>query len=310
MVAQNGTTAVRWDERWPGYDFAGAWLDRDAGRLHYLDEGSGHPVVMVHGNPTWSYYYRKLARHLRDRYRVIVPDHMGCGLSDRPSDDEYDYHLASRVADLKALIDHAIPNERFTLVVHDWGGAIGLLHAVRHPSRIARIVLFNTGAFPLPVAKRFPWSLRIARHPVLGALAVRGLNLFSLTTSYFGCQRRQMSEAVRGGYLAPYRTWNDRRAVHRFVQDIPLVPSDRGYGLIRELESGLAQFRRHPVRVFWGEKDFVFDRHFLARWREVWPQADVTTYPDAGHYVLEDAFEEIAPEVDRFLRETASVEAR
>lgn len=288
---------------WAGYDFQGHSLDRGGHRYHYLDEGIGSPVVMVHGNPTWSYYYRNLVKKLRDHHRVIVPDHMGCGLSDKPSDDEYDYHLASRVADLKALIDHTIPGQRFTLVVHDWGGAIGMLYAVRHAARIERIVLLNTGAFHLPESKPFPWLLRVAAHPLWGALTVRGLNIFSLATSYFGCRRRQMPEAVRAGYLAPYRTWSDRRAVHRFVQDIPLRTGDRGYELISEIERGLDQFKDRPIRVFWGEKDFVFDRHFLAEWRKRWPHADVTTFPDAGHYILEDAAEEVIPEIARFIDE-------
>src|SRR5205085_3718193 len=116
------------------YPFAGHFLDIGAGvRLHYLDEGAGEPVVMVHGNPTWSFYYRNLVLALRDRYRCIVPDHVGCGLPDKPSAAEYDFSLRRRVDDLERLLDHSKIINNVTLVLHDWGGMIGMAWAVRHP---------------------------------------------------------------------------------------------------------------------------------------------------------------------------------
>src|SRR5205823_3246531 len=111
------------------------------------------PVVMLHGNPTWSFYYRNLVLSLRDSYRTIVPDHIGCGLSDKPDDSRYRYTLESRVTDLEALLEHLGVTCDITLVVHDWGGMIGLAYAVRHPERIRRLVILNTGAFHLPRTK-------------------------------------------------------------------------------------------------------------------------------------------------------------
>ncbi|WP_279384383.1 alpha/beta fold hydrolase [Geotalea toluenoxydans] len=118
------------------YPFTGNYLDLNGLAYHYLDEGSGDPVVMVHGNPSWSFYYRNLVLALRDRYRCIVPDHMGCGFSDKPDDDRYDYTLPRRVDDLERLLDHLQLSKNVTLVVHDWGGMIGMAYAVRHPERI------------------------------------------------------------------------------------------------------------------------------------------------------------------------------
>ena len=118
---------------------------------------------MVHGNPSWSFYYRNLVLALRDRYRCIVPDHIGCGLSDKPGDDRYDYTLSRRVDDLERLLEHLGITENITLVVHDWGGMIGMAYAVRHPERIKRLVILNTGAFHLPKSKPFPLGLRICR---------------------------------------------------------------------------------------------------------------------------------------------------
>ncbi len=165
------------------YPFTSHNLDLDGLAYHYLDEGSGDPVVMVHGNPSWSFYYRNLVLALRDRYRCIVPDHMGCGYSDKPSDDRYDYTLSRRIDDLERLLEQLGINDNITLVVHDWGGMIGMGYAVRHPQSIKRIVILNTAAFHLPTEKPFPLALKICRDTLLGTLLVRGFNAFSLAAS-------------------------------------------------------------------------------------------------------------------------------
>src|SRR5262245_29952549 len=136
------------------YPFAGHFFDAGGVRLHYLDEGRGPPVVMLHGNPTWSFYYRTLVLRLRDRYRCVVPDHVGCGLSDKPDESRYPYTLERRVQDLTALLDHLRFDRDVTLVLHDWGGMIGSAWATRFPERVKRLVVLNTAAFPLPAGKR------------------------------------------------------------------------------------------------------------------------------------------------------------
>jgi haloalkane dehalogenase len=282
------------------YPFAGHFLDRGGFRLHYLDEGQGEPVVMLHGNPTWSFYYRDLVRVLRTEYRTIVPDHVGCGRSDKPDDSRYDYVLASRIRDLEALIDHLQLGGNLTLVLHDWGGLIGMAYASRRPERVKRLVILNTAAFRLPAGKRLPWSLRLCR-TALGPLLVRGLNVFCRGAAR-ACCVRPMPATVRDGYLAPYDSWGNRTAVLRFVQDIPLRPSDRSYDLLRETEEGLHRFRDVPMLICWGERDFVFDPDFLAEWIKRFPAAEVRRFPNAGHYVLEDAGAEIVPLVQRFLK--------
>jgi haloalkane dehalogenase len=283
--------------RHPGRDF-----DRGGGvHLHYLDEGEGEPVVMVHGNPSWSYYFRRLAEAVSADHRVVVPDHVGCGRSDKPGDDRYEYTLASRVDDLEALLDHLGFTEGITLVMHDWGGAIGMGLATRHPERIARLVVLNTAAFPLPATKAFPWPLWVCRDTPLGAWVVRGLNGFCRGTARIGCKRTKMPREVRDAYLAPYDSWANRIAVHRFVQDIPLRPGDRSYGLVNAMQEGLTRFADTPLFIGWGMRDFVFDRHFLAEWERRFPRAEVHRFPDAGHYVLEDEHERLIPLVRSFL---------
>jgi len=286
--------------RHEGYPFRGHYLDVDGHRMHYLDEGAGPTVVMVHGNPTWSYYYRNLVLALRDTHRVLVPDHIGMGLSDKPDDSAYSYRLEQRVADLGHLLEHAAPEGPITLVVHDWGGMIGLTWAVRNAERIERLVILNTAAFPLPAHMGLPTTLRIVRSPI-GVPLVRGLNVFCRYAARHCVTARPLTDGQRQAYLAPYDSWANRRAVLRFVQDIPLAPDAPGYELLEEVGAGLEHFREVPTLILWGMRDFVFDPDYLHEFERRMPWAQVHTFPDAGHYVLEDALEAVRPLVVDFL---------
>jgi pimeloyl-ACP methyl ester carboxylesterase len=297
LVAGHGVRVAR-----DLYPFEGKVLSLGGLRYHYLDEGHGEPLVMVHGNPSWSLYYRSLVVGLRGEYRAIVPDHIGCGLSDKPGDDRYPYTLRRRVADLTALLDSLALAQKITLVLHDWGGMIGMAYAAAHPERIGRIVLFNTAAFHLPAGKKVPLALRFMRASRSGALMVRGFNGMSRGASFVGCKRHPMPKALRDAYAAPYDSWAHRIATLRFVQDIPLDPGDPSYDDVTVVEQSLPRFRETPALICWGEKDFVFDREVRDVWRATWPNAEVQSFPDCGHYILEDAAEEIVPRVRAFLR--------
>ena len=287
------------------YPFESRFHDLGGLRFHYLDEGVGQagcePVVMLHGNPTWSFYYRDLIRKLRDRHRVIAPDHIGCGWSDKPDDDRYEYSLRQRVDDVEVLLDALVPEQKISLVLHDWGGMIGMAWAVRHPERVRRIVLLNTAAFLLPESKKLPSSLWWVRNTALAAFLVRRFNAVSRGASWACCTRARLTKEVRDAYCAPYDSWENRIATLRFVQDIPISPGDRGYDLVNEVACKLGLFAETPVLICWGDRDFVFDHHFLAEWQRHLPHAEVHRFPDSGHYVLEDAKTEILPLVDRFL---------
>jgi haloalkane dehalogenase len=283
------------------YPFSPHFLEVPGARLHFLDEGHGQLVVMLHGNPTWSFYYRDLVKALREEYRVIVPDHVGCGLSEKPEEERYEYTLDRRVADLETLLESLGLTSGVTLVLHDWGGMIGMAFASRHPERIKRLVILNTAAFLLPEGKRLPWSLWLCRNTPLGPLLIRGFNAFSRGAVRY-CSTRGLEPAVRAAYLAPYDSWSHRIAVLRFVQDIPLGPSDRAYATVRAVQDGLERFRDLPMLICWGERDFVFDGAFLAEWRRRFPKAEVHRFPDAGHFVLEDAGAAIVPLVREFLQ--------
>jgi len=256
---------------------------------------------MVHGNPNWSYYWRNLIPALSDRFRCLAIDHIGCGLSDKPDDSQYDYTLAQRIADLESWLDQLGVNDNITLIAHDWGGMIACGFAVRHPERIAKLVMLNAGAFRLPTTKPVPWQLKLARTPVLGALLVRGCNAFSRGAVTSCVTRKPMSKEVGDAYCAPYDSWANRIAVHRFVQDIPLAPGDRAWDAVLEVERGLELLTRKRMLIGWGDRDFVFDHHFLAEWQRRFPDAELLRFPDCGHYILEDAAEELIPAIRNFL---------
>jgi acyl-CoA synthetase (AMP-forming)/AMP-acid ligase II len=258
--------------------------------MAYIDEGprDAPPVLLVHGNPTWSFYWRALIEALSPTHRVIVPDHVGCGRSDKPDDDAYAYRLRNRIDDLEALVEH-LKLGPLDLGVHDWGGMIGMGWAHRHPEQVKSLLLLNTAAFRLPSTKPLPKRLRAARDFQLGGWLVQGLNAFSLAATRMAVTRRPLPKDIRQALVAPYNSWDNRRAVLRFVQDIPLAPEDPSWQDVVEVEEQLSQFDDRPVLICWGDRDFVFDHHFLRVWREHLPSARVHQFPDCGHYVLEDA---------------------
>jgi len=242
---------------------------------------------MLHGNPTWSFYYRNLVQALSGRYRCIVPDHIGCGLSDKPGDGDYDYRLSSRIEDLETLLSHLALERPITLVVHDWGGMIGFAWAVRNAQRIARTVILNTAAFPLPADKKMPAALSLVRDTAVGAFLVRRFNAFSAIAARVAF-KKPVARDVREAYTLPYDSPANRIATLRFVQDIPLGPGDPGFDILLNTAEHLHLLADKPCLIAWGEKDFVFDAPFLNTWLKHYPHATVHRYPDCGHYVLED----------------------
>ena len=283
------------------YPFKSHFRDINGFKYHYVDEGSGEPVVMVHGNPTWSFYFRDLIKALSGQYRTIVPDHIGCGLSDKPDGKSYNYKLQNRVDDLEALIENLKIQEKITLVLHDWGGFIGMAYALRHPERIRRFVLMNTAAFLPPAAKPIPIILTLVRSlRPLAVLAVQGFNLFALGALYKNSYKG-LAKDVKAGLVAPYNCWKNRIATLKFVQDIHLTENNPSYQTVKQVDQNLNLFSTLPMLICWGEHDFVFDLDYLDEWQRRFPDAEVHRFPDAGHYVLEDASEQVIPVVDDFL---------
>ncbi len=282
------------------YPFIPRFMDSNGHRLAYLDEGKGPVVVMLHGNPSWSYLYRKVVRQLQGRYRCIVPDHLGCGFSDKPQ--EASYSLNMHIHNLEALLQ-GLGIDRCTLILHDWGGAIGMGWAVRHPAQVAAIVACNTAAF---ASTRMPWRIAMCRWPIFGPLALRGLNAFAQAAIFMAVSKKMRSEVAQG-FLAPYDSWENRIALLRFVQDIPMNKEHPSWLTLAAIEAGLPLFAATPMLLCWGGADFCFDRHFYDEWRCRFPQAEAHYFTDAGHYLFEDALEDIAPLISRFLEHNLQV---
>jgi cis-3-alkyl-4-acyloxetan-2-one decarboxylase len=286
----------------PDYPFTPkAFVHANGLTQSYLDEGpaDGDVIVMLHGNPSWSYYWRKLVLGLRDRYRCIVPDHIGMGLSDKPSDENYEYTLQSRIDDLDRLLDSLGITGPVTLAVHDWGGMIGFGWALKHSQRVRRLVVLNTGSFPLPAAKPLPWQIRLGR-TFAGTALIRGMNAFASGAARDGVVTPMPGE-VRRAFEAPYDSWANRISTLRFVQDIPLQPGDRAWPIVEAAGRKLPDYADRPVLLGFGLRDFVFDKHFLAGFQAALPQAEQHVFEDAGHYVLEDKAEVLVPAIRTFL---------
>lgn len=292
----------------PDYPFTPQRFEVRPGiEMSFLDEGprDGEVVVMLHGNPSWSYYWRHLVSGLCDRYRCIVPDHVGMGLSDKPDDADdasprYDYALQSRVDDVDALLRHLGITGPVTLAVHDWGGMIGFGWALRDPARIKRLVITNTASFPLPAQKPMPWQIAMGRHSRIGGGLIRRFNLFARGAAAFGTVRTLPRE-VKQAYSGVYDGWANAISTLRFMQDIPLDANDRAWPLLQQAEAALPGYSDRPAFIGWGLKDFVFDKHFLAGFTRALPQATVHAFDDAGHYVLEDKHEVLVPAIRAFL---------
>ncbi len=276
---------------WTGHTITGA----DGLAQHFLDEGTGPVVLMVHGNPTWSFYYRDMVRELSRDHRCIVPDHMGCGLSDKPA--TWGYRIPDHVDQLCALIE-ALDLRDITLMVHDWGGAIGYAAAIRMPHRFRRFVVFNTGAFLLPL----PASLRALRIPGYGHLVVQGLNGFlRLGMAFAVGHRERFTGAVRDGYFAPYGSWADRQVIRRFIEEIPIEADHPNRALLQTLDQGLPALTGLPHLVCWGIRDWVFHPGYLEGWRERLPGGEFHVFDDCSHWVVDEASERILPLVRDFL---------
>lgn len=279
------------------YPFSSNYFKIGENRIHYLDEGQGPVITMVHGNPTWSYYFRHLIKNLSKEFRIIVPDHMGCGLSDKPAN--YSYTLANHVDNLTSLLEYLnIASTSF--VVHDWGGAIGMGYATQFVERIENIVILNTAAFR---SKSIPFRIKICRWPVLGEFIVRGLNGFAWPATFMAVKKR-LGKEVSSSYLLPYDSWENRVAIYGFVRDIPLDSGHISYETLAAIEQNLERLKESkiPMLIVWGGQDFCFNDNFYNEWRRRFPEAICHYLEEAGHYVLEDGHGIVEPLIHDFFQ--------
>lgn len=276
------------------YPFTPQVFTHAHGQLSYVDEGEGRPVVMLHGNPTWSWFYRRVMTDLRSDYRCLSLDHLGMGLSEKPKGGPY--HLAAHRDRFRDWLEH-LGIKQFHLIAHDWGGAIGAAFAVREPERLLSLTFMNTAAFPFP---HIPWRIGICRIPLLGRFLMTGLNGFARAATRITTVK-PLPKDIRKGYLFPYQRFQDRVAIAEFVRDIPIRESHRSYKTLVETGKNLERLRRHPTLLLWGMQDWCFHPRVLAAWQRRFPDAEVVPLEEAGHYLLEDEPEACSRAIKRFL---------
>jgi cis-3-alkyl-4-acyloxetan-2-one decarboxylase len=290
---------------WP---FEPHWLHTDGIRLHYVDEGTqdGAPVVLLHGNPTWSYLYRNFIPPLVNAgYRAIAHDELGFGRSDKPKRSR-EYTIQRHAQHFGALMD-GLELDGVTLVLQDWGGPIGLAWAVDNPDRVRRLVVLNTFTGHVPQGTPVPKPFRALRAPVTGEVLVKGAHVF---VRQFLFKRaiahpERLGEHERAAYLAPHPSWDSRTGVLAYPRLIPWDDGNPTRPLGAHVEEHLERLAARPTLICWAMQDPAFPRGMLERWRRRFPAAEVHELADASHYLQEDAHEQIVPLLLDFLERTS-----
>lgn len=275
------------------YPFASHTVEVDGGRMHYVDEGpegsdDAEPLIMVHGQPTWSFMYRHLVRGLSPRRRCIALDLIGFGLSDKPR--HWSYTPEAHAANVGALVDH-LGLGKVTLVVHDWGGPIGLGWAAGHPERVARILALDTWMWSMGEHRAGRWFSRILGSAP-GQLATRRFNLFvePFMKQALGPAWASVAPAYRGPFLEAA----DRQGCALFPRMLCVPWLEQLWGR----REALADI---PARLIWGGADPVFPTPMRERLAGVFRQCEVTVHPGVGHFIAEELGERLVPEVEEFL---------
>jgi cis-3-alkyl-4-acyloxetan-2-one decarboxylase len=286
-------------------DFGGTFpyeprfLDAGEIRLHYVDEGppDAPPLLFVHGNPTWSYLWRRPIAELSARgHRCVAFDHMGFGRSDKPPQLSA-YSLERHIENALALID-ALDLSDVTLVAHDWGGPIGLGALLERRDRLRALVLMNTWAWELP--SFLPPFLREFRTEGLGEILALGGNLF-VESIPGGMRRRDADPLMMEAYRAPFPDYWSRAGTLAFQREIPLTERDRSAPMMASIHERLPDLTL-PVLLVWGMRDPVFQPVFLEQWHQLFPEAETVALEDASHFLVEDSPEAVTEAIEGFLR--------
>lgn len=278
------------------FPFESKYFEVEEGAMHYVDEGIGEPVLLVHGTPTWSFLYRSVISELSDEYRMVAVDHLGFGLSDKPPDASY--RPEDHARRLARFVEH-LGLDQFTLAVHDFGGPIGLPYAIQHPEAVSRVVLFNTWLWSLKGNRTLRFIDPVVRGPI-GRLFYRRYNGSPkvILKSAWGKENR-LTDEVHSHYTSPFPSRQERTAPWTLARE--LVGSTEWYESWWEQRE---QFTAKPTLVVWGLKDPTFGEDSLERWTRNLTDATVTGLPDTGHFVPDEAGERVSEELGVFLADT------
>lgn len=311
-VSRSFTPAAEPGSWWPFAASDSRWIEWPTGAggslvgQHYIDTDpnatlSESPLVCVHGNPTWSFYWKGLIASQRKVRRCIAMDHVGCGWSSRPRG--VTPRLAWHIDHVVRLLD-TLDLKNVTLAVHDWGGAIGIGAALERLDRVARLVVFNTGAFPPPF---IPFRIRVCRWPVFGPASILIGNAFSRAALRMAVENpRSLSKDERIGLLAPYDCPANREGQLAFVRDIPLSRNHPTWSTLEKIEARLPELGNKKISLIWGMRDWCFRPECLVRFEKAWPKAEVHRLDDVGHYVVLEGAKRVEALVDEFLSRRSS----
>ncbi|MFC1835166.1 alpha/beta fold hydrolase [Thermodesulfobacteriota bacterium] len=276
------------------YPFVPRYFEVNAGRLHYVDEGSGdHALLMVHGNPSWSFIYRHLIKGLCSEYRCIAVDHIGFGLSDKPED--WSYLPEEHARNLDALMEHLNP-KNVTMVVQDWGGPIGLSYALKHPEKIRSLVIMNTWMWPVKGDRHYERFSGLMGG-VVGRFLIRRFNFFvkAVMKEAYG-DKSKLTKRIHAEYLNALAVPAERKGCWTFPKQI--IGSSEWLGQLWEQRNKIAD---KPALILWGDKDIAFREKELNTWKQLFHNAEVNRYPDVGHYVQEELGSGLCPVIEEFL---------
>jgi haloalkane dehalogenase len=278
------------------YPFQPHYIELDAGRMHYVDEGQGEPVVMVHGTPTWSFLYRHQIKALSTTYRVIAPDHIGFGLSDKPV--KWSYLPRDHASNLTTLIQH-LGLKNITLVVHDLGGPIGLSYAIEHPKNVKRLVIMNTFMWSLAGDRQFELPGKLFNNPI-GRFAYKNLNFSPrvMVRSAWG-DKKKLTKHIHRHYIQALPSTADRHGTWIFVQE--LIGSSSWY---QSLWDRRERIRDKPALILWGMQDIAFKQKELDRWKSLFPHAQVACLESAGHFLQDEEGPQVSQLIKEFLENT------
>jgi haloalkane dehalogenase len=265
------------------YPFESHYAELGGARVHYVDEGSGPPLLLLHGNPTWSFLYREIISGLRDRYRCVAPDYPGFGLSATPPG--YGFTPAEHSGILELLVAH-LDLRGITMMVQDWGGPIGFGVATRHHHRFSAFVIGNTWAWPKSDPGTQVFS-RLLGGPI-GRYLILQRNFFVERAIPGGVRLNTLGDEVMNAYRGPFPTPESRTPVHVFPREIL-----RSRPWLAEIDRGLPALRDRPALLLWPTKDVAFREPERRRWESNFPDHRTVLLEGAGHYIQEDAPERI-----------------